>query len=75
MFGGVYEGHFNLNGDAHGEGVIKTKHAVYKATFWNDKITGICHLKEVGGDIVVGEMKDGYWDGKRTLYSEVNSYE
>ena len=75
----LYTGELNAEDDAHGEGKLVCKTGVYEGTFRNKKLDGFCKyflrlMKLIGkltyteGTIVLGEIKDSNWNGKRTTY-------
>ena len=56
-------------GEAYGYGVFTNMFdETYKGTFFWNKVEGLCQAKFENGNRIVGEMKNGRWDGKRTRY-------
>merc|ERR1712173_295742 len=67
-----YIGEVDREGNAYGEGTkVHPNGTTWRGTWLNDKETGyLCETGKWGQ--VVGEAKDGIWNGKRTYFSELN---
>ena len=68
-----YTGEINRTGKPHGEGSYTNMHGDrIQGTFLANNVDGnpdgYCHKMYSHGDVSIGEMKDGQWDGKVTDY-------
>ena len=65
---GAYIGEVNEKGDAHGMGQFINSDPSYEGTFFSNALDGYCKERYSHNVVKVGEMKEGEWDGKATVY-------
>ena len=73
MWHANYTGELNKEGLAHGVGSFTNVNedllqGTFTASSGNMNPDGYCHKIYSHGEITIGEMKQGHWDGKATDY-------
>ena len=65
---GKYTGEINKKGEAHGKGTFSYNHNLWHGTFHDNNLDSYFYLTTPSGYIHIGEMRNGKWHGKKTVY-------